>query len=70
MFNRLAIQFELHGHFLPQPARQHHFTFNPFARQFQLPPDYVKTKFTARGARDKTGPGSSLRRRHRGSWRW
>jgi len=35
-FNRLAIHLELHGHFLPQPARHRHFTFIPFASRFQL----------------------------------
>ena len=29
MLNRLAIQFELHGPFLPQPARPRHFMFRP-----------------------------------------
>jgi hypothetical protein len=30
MCSRRAIHFELHGRFLPQPVRQHQFTYNPF----------------------------------------
>jgi hypothetical protein len=33
--NRLAIHFELHGHFLPQPPRQRHFTFIPLPIGFR-----------------------------------